>query len=61
MILTVARKDFTGMRRDSRFRISAAIVLMLLAAALVAGYASLRNYAQRRARAGEMDRRAWVN
>jgi ABC-2 type transport system permease protein len=42
MIFTIARKEFTEIVRDGRFRWISAIVLMLLAGALVSGWQEVR-------------------
>ncbi len=61
MINTIARKEFTEMWRDGRFRWSAVIVLTLLVAALAIGW---KNYTSQRAeqeRAQAESRESWEN
>lgn len=43
MILTIARKEFTEMLRDGRFRLMVFVVLALLLAALAAGWKHSRS------------------
>jgi ABC-2 type transport system permease protein len=61
MILRIARKEITEMFRDGRFRVSAAIVVALLAGALLLGW---RNYVEIRAQhevAEKSMRDQWVH
>ncbi len=61
MIATIARKEFIDMIRDARYRVSAAVVLVLLLGALVTGFAGRQSYERQRADAVRAERQAWVN
>lgn len=59
MSKTIARKEFTEMFRDGRFRLSAGIVLLLLVAALVLGVTHYREVRAQQAEAQMRDRDVW--
>jgi ABC-2 type transport system permease protein len=61
MIIRIARKEFTEMIRDGRFRWVAATVFMLLTAALLAGWQHYRRVEGQRAAAQERERANWLN
>jgi ABC-2 type transport system permease protein len=58
MIAKIARKEFTEMRRDGRFRWSAIVVFALLLAALALGW---KNYTTEQTRAQAESRASWEN
>ncbi|QEH35956.1 ABC-2 family transporter protein [Aquisphaera giovannonii] len=60
MIARIARKEFTEMARDGRFRASAAVVLVLLAASIAMGWAHRREVAAQHREAGRATRRQWL-
>ena len=60
MIATIARKEFTEMTRDGRFRLAALVVAALLVAALVTGWRHWRDVAALHADAARATREHWV-
>jgi ABC-2 type transport system permease protein len=60
MIATIARKEFTEMVRDGRFRWAAAIVFALLIASLLTGWQHHRERQRQRASAEESQRAFWL-
>jgi ABC-2 type transport system permease protein len=60
MLVTIARKEFIDLLRDARFRVSAVIVLGLLATAIVVGHQQRAAYERQRAEAVAAEREAWV-
>jgi ABC-2 type transport system permease protein len=60
MIATIARKEFVDMTRDGRFRLSAVVVALLLAAALVTGWRHWRAVSAEHAAAARVTREHWV-
>ncbi|AGP34491.1 DUF3526 domain-containing protein [Sorangium cellulosum] len=60
MIRVIARKELISLARDGRFRLGAAIALLLLVAALASGLARARALAAEREAAVEANRRQWV-
>lgn len=61
MITKIARKEFADMRRDGRFRWTAAIVFVLLAAAIVLGWKQYSTTKTQRESAQAVSRETWVN
>lgn len=59
MIFRVARKEFLETSRDGRFRISFAILAILLLTSLAVGWVSFREAAAQRQMAQAEDRRVW--
>ncbi|WP_337177716.1 DUF3526 domain-containing protein [Paludisphaera sp.] len=60
MIARIARKEFTEMTRDGRFRAAAAVVAALLLAALAMGWKRHVEIDAQRRDAAEMTRRQWL-
>ncbi|WP_342750775.1 ABC transporter permease [Termitidicoccus mucosus] len=60
MITVIARHEFTATLRDGRFRLCAALVGLLLAAALLAGWSFQRDLAARRAAAVRHEHAHWI-
>lgn len=60
MISTIARKEFTEIVRDGRFRWAAGIVLVLLVAALVMGWQHFREVQKQQQAAQVLDREVWL-
>lgn len=60
-VAVVARKEFLEMVRDGRFRIAAAIVLVLLLAALLIGWQQAREIRKQQAIARANDEHQWLN
>ncbi len=61
MLASIAHKEFTDLVRDTRFRVSAVIVLGLLCTAVVVGHQQRASYERQRAEAMAADRQAWVS
>lgn len=59
MIAKIARKEFTEMWRDGRFRFTSAIVLILLVAALVMGWQNYRQISEQQKFARDFDEKQW--
>jgi ABC-2 type transport system permease protein len=60
MIATIARKEFVEMTRDGRFRLSAVVVALLLAAALLTGWRHWRDVSAQHAAATRVTREHWL-
>ncbi len=60
MILKIARKEFTEMWRDGRFRLATATLLLLLLVALGLGWRGSRQARHERAKADAADRAEWL-
>jgi ABC-2 type transport system permease protein len=60
MIATIARKELVDMTRDGRFRLAAAAVALLLAAALAAGWRHWRDVSALHAAAQRVTREHWL-
>jgi ABC-2 type transport system permease protein len=60
MLSTIARKEFTELLRDGRFRWTAAIVLALLAVAVVAGARHQRDLVAQQAAAQSAEHARWL-
>jgi ABC-2 type transport system permease protein len=60
MIARIARKEFTDVVRDNRFRWSVGIVMILLVAALVMGWKHHRDVSLQHERARALTRRQWL-
>ncbi|MBW4698258.1 MAG: DUF3526 domain-containing protein [Aphanocapsa lilacina HA4352-LM1] len=61
MITRIARKEFTEMVRDGRFRVAAALVMALLVAALAAGWKHHVDSTAQRLTAERITRAQWLN
>jgi ABC-2 type transport system permease protein len=61
MIATIARKEFTEVVRDGRFRWAAGVVLVLLVAALLLGWQHFREVREQQAEAARLDREVWLS
>lgn len=61
MIFTIAKKEFTEMLRDGRFRWSAGIVFVLLLAALLAGWRHYEDVKAQHLQAQQAERNLWLN
>jgi ABC-2 type transport system permease protein len=61
MVLTIARKEFTEMARDGRFRWMGGIVLLLLFASLALGWKHYRQVKTEHDAAQAASRDTWVN
>lgn len=61
MLLTIARKELREMTRDGRFRLAAATVLLLLAAALATGWRAWRDASALRESAARATRAHWLS
>jgi ABC-2 type transport system permease protein len=61
MILKIAKKEFTEMWRDGRFRFVGAFVLILLVATLLAGWSHYKKASAEQAAARATDEEQWVN
>ena len=59
MIPTIARKEFTELLRDGRFRWAAAIVLALLCVAIVAGAGYQRSLVAQQRAAQNAEQARW--
>ena len=60
VVTTIARKEWTEMMRDGRFRAAAVAILLLLVAALATGLKQQRAIAAERASAAQHARAVWV-
>ena len=60
MIATIARKELVDMTRDGRFRLSAAIVAVLLTAALITGWRHWRDVSALHTAAARVTRQHWL-
>jgi ABC-2 type transport system permease protein len=60
VVTTIARKEWTEMLRDDRFRAAAVTILLLLVAALASGFKQQRAIAVERADAARHARSIWV-
>ena len=60
MIRTIARKELVEMLRDGRFRIAAAVVLVLLTGALLLGWQHYRDVSRQHAAAQQATRAQWL-
>lgn len=60
VIRIIARKELTTLARDGRFRLTAALALLLLVAALASGLTRARAVAAERDAAAQANRRQWV-
>ncbi|MBC7933053.1 MAG: ABC transporter permease subunit, partial [Rubrivivax sp.] len=60
MTVTIARKEFTEMLRDGRFRASAVIIFLLLVTALALGVANYSDVRREQREAQARDREAWL-
>ena len=61
MISRIARKEFTEMIRDGRFRWAAGIIFALLAGSLIVGWKHYADIEAQRAESEAADRETWVN
>jgi ABC-2 type transport system permease protein len=61
MIFTIAKKEFTEMLRDGRFRWSAGIVFVLLVGALLAGWRHYEDVKAQHLQAQQAERNLWLN
>lgn len=61
MIWKIARKEFVQMRRDGRFRLVGAFVLLVLVATLLAGWSNYRKTSAEQAAARAHDESQWSN
>lgn len=61
MIAKIARKEFTEMRRDGRFRFVSLFIMILLVAALVVGWSHYRKLTEEQAVARTSDEAQWQN
>ncbi len=61
MILTIAKKELTEMRRDGRYLWSAATVALLLIAALFIGWQTTTNDVRERDAVSKSERERWLN
>lgn len=61
MIYKIAKKEFTEMWRDGRFRFVGAFILILLAATLLAGWSNYRKATAEQEAARATDEQQWVN
>jgi ABC-2 type transport system permease protein len=59
MVFKIARKEFTEMWRDGRFRFVGAIVFLLLTAALLMGWSHYKDVSAQQAAARAFDERQW--
>jgi ABC-2 type transport system permease protein len=57
----IARKELVDMSRDFRFRVSALVVCLLLATALITGFLGREAYERQRMEAVGADRQAWIH
>lgn len=60
MILTIARKEWTDLRRDGRFRAAAALVFLLATVGLVAGALHLGTLRAEREEGRRLTRQQWL-
>lgn len=60
MIITIAKKEFTEIWRDGRFRWSGIIVLLLMASALGFGWNNYSRESREREAAQEFSRNSWI-
>src|SRR5262245_32173227 len=61
MVTTIARKEFTEMTRDGRFRWMSAVVLLLLLTSLALGWKHYRQVKAERDAAQAASRDTWIN
>ncbi len=61
MILTIARKEFTEMTRDGRFRCVAAVIFVLLMISLAVGWKHYRDVRSQQEVAQKKTREQWLN
>ncbi len=61
MILAIARKEFLDAWRDGRFRIAAAVVVVLLGVALLLAWQQVQRARTERAAATALERENWLN
>ncbi len=61
MIYKIAKKEFTEMRRDGRFRFVGGFILILLVATLLAGWSNYRKASAEQAAARATDETQWQN
>lgn len=59
MITTIAKKEFTEILRDGRFRWIAGVLLLMLLAAVIAGYQQSQEIKRDREAAANLDKQTW--
>ena len=61
MIWTIARKELTELSRDGRFRLLAAVILLLAVASTAAGWLQFTAVSRQHAEAQRETREQWLN
>ena len=61
MILTIAKKEFTGLCRDGRYRLTVVCLLVLMLASSALGWANYQDWVEQAEHAAEHDYQRWRN
>lgn len=61
MILAIAKQEFTGLCRDGRYRLTVALLLVLILASTAFGWANYRDLIEQAEHAAEHDYQRWRN